>query len=136
MKIFISSFIFLILVSCGGDAGNVSASASPPPSASPQPSYNKDTFFECELINANRGTYANITYNAETNSASFDSDFMDTGMGIIYEPFSIKKTADELIMEVDLGMNFLAEFRLNRKSLVLSGTRDGECKIVEKDLAF
>tara|TARA_B100000575_G_C22725737_1_gene435755 strand:- start:87 stop:491 length:405 start_codon:yes stop_codon:yes gene_type:complete len=134
MKIFISSFLFLILVSCGGDAANESASASP------QPSYNKDTFFECELDSPEQfGSFASITYDSEANTASFESDYMTEktpARGIIYPVVDITKTGEELILVIDLGYGIKSRFRLNRSSLKLSGTRDGTCKIVQKDLAF
>jgi len=136
MKIFISSFIFLILVSCGGDAGNESASASL------QPSYNKDTFFECELDNPKEfGSFVNITYDSEANTASFESDHMNEktpARGIIYPVSKITKTGDELIIQVNIMNITTSTWRINRSSLKLSGTgnRNGACKIVKKDLAF
>jgi len=46
MKFFISSFIFLILVSCGGDAGSGSASAT----ANSAPSNNQKVSLDCEMV--------------------------------------------------------------------------------------
>tara|TARA_B100000780_G_C20807536_1_gene320802 strand:- start:93 stop:449 length:357 start_codon:yes stop_codon:yes gene_type:complete len=100
----------------------------------------KDMFFECEITHPTFGTFANITYNPLSNTASFESDYMDerspNPRGAIYNVFDIKKTGDELIIQINVMGSITSTFRINRKTLVLSGNRDGICKIVEKDLAF
>ena len=102
----------------------------------------KDIFFECELDDPEKfGSYANITYNSETNAAGIDSDFMNEvtpANGQIFKVVNLTKTGDELILEFYpyYSAENLSRFRINRSSLKLSGIRDGVCKMVEKDLAF
>ena len=99
----------------------------------------KDVFFECEITNKN-GTFANITYNSISNTASFESDFMDepssNTRGTIYDVISIRKTGKQLIIQINVKGSIRSTFRINRKTLVLSGNRDGICKIVGGNLAF
>jgi hypothetical protein len=99
-----------------------------------------DVFFECEIENPEKfGSYANITYNTQTNVASFESDFMEESTparGTIFPVIDLKKTGDELIITVDIFGVTTGTFRVNRQNLELRGTRDGQCKIVEKELAF
>ena len=99
----------------------------------------KDVFFECEITNKN-GTFANITYNSISNTASFKSDFMDdisSNPGeTIFNVISIKKTGNQLIIQINVKGSIRSTFRINRKTLKLSGNRDGICKIVGTDLTF
>ena len=99
----------------------------------------KDVFFECEITNKN-GTFANITYNSISNTASFESDFMDepssNTRGTIYNVESIRKTGKQLIIQISVKGSIRSTFRINRKTLKLSGNRDGICKIVGTDLTF
>ncbi len=106
------------------------------------PSYvlSNDIFFECEIENPKRGgSYANITYNPQTNVASFESDFMNRttpARGSIFRVIEVKTTADELIITIDSSGFLTHTFRVNRQTLELSGRRGGQCKIVEKELVF
>ena len=99
----------------------------------------KDVFFECEITNKN-GTFANITYNSISNTASFKSDFMDEPSlnpeGTIYNVASTRRTGSQLIIQINVEGSTRSTFRINRKTLMLSGNRDGICKIVGKDLTF
>ena len=99
----------------------------------------KDVFFECEITNKN-GTFANITYNSISNTASFESDFMDepssNNRGTIYNVVSIRKTGKQLIIQISVKGSIRSTFRINRETLKLSGNRDGICKIVGTDLTF
>ena len=97
----------------------------------------KDIFFECEIQNAKYGTFANITYNPETDVAGIESDFMNNGPEI-FKVTTITKTGNELVLGfyAYYGEPNLSHLRIDRKSLKLSGIRKGVCKIVEKDLAF
>ena len=99
----------------------------------------KDVFFECEITNKN-GTFANITYNSISNTASFESDFMNepssNTRGTIYNVESIRKTGKQLIIQINIEGSTRSTFRINRKTLMLSGNRNGICKIVGKDLTF
>tara|TARA_B100000780_G_C20852599_1_gene338862 strand:- start:52 stop:429 length:378 start_codon:yes stop_codon:yes gene_type:complete len=99
--------------------------------------FSNDVFFECEIEEF--GSYANITYNTQTNVASFESDFMEDptpAIGTIFPVIDLKKTGDELIITVDVFGITTGTFRVNRQNLELRGDRDGQCKIVEKELAF
>ena len=96
-----------------------------------------DIFFECEIEEG--GSFANIAYNPKTNAASLETDFLDDeipGRGANYKVIDLRKTADELIIQIDVLGVTTATFRLNRQTLILSGNRKGKCKIVKKDLAF
>ena len=99
----------------------------------------KDMFFECEITQKN-GTFINITYNSVSNTASFKSDFMDESSlnpeGTTYNVAAIRKTGNQLIIQINLEGSTRSTFRINRKTLALSGNRDGICKIVGKDLTF
>ena len=99
----------------------------------------KDIFFECEITKKN-GTFINITYNSISDTASFESDFMDdpspNPRGAIYNVSSIRKTGSQLIIQIDVVGSTRSTFRINRKTLVLSGNREGICRIVGKDLMF
>ena len=99
----------------------------------------KDIFFECEITQKN-GTFINITYNSISNTASFESDFMDdpspNPRGAIYNVSNIRKTGSQLIIRINVEGSTRSTFRINRKTLALSGNRDGICKIVGKDLTF
>jgi hypothetical protein len=99
----------------------------------------KDVFFECEITNKN-GTFANITYNSISNTASFKSDFMDEPSlnpeGTIYNVVSVRKTGRQLIIQISVKGSIRSTFRINRETLKLSGNRDGICKIVGTDLTF
>ena len=99
--------------------------------------FSKEIFFECEIQNALYGTFANITYNPETDVAGIESDLMDNGPEI-FKVVTITKTANELALGFYPFYNAdnLSHLRIDRSSLKLSGIRDGLCKIVEKDLAF
>ena len=98
-----------------------------------------DTFFECEIKNK-KGTFANITYNSISNTASFESDFMDdpssNSRGAIYNVANIRKTSSQLIIQIYVKDSITATFRINRKTLKLSGNRYGICKVVEKTPRF
>ena len=98
-----------------------------------------DTFFECEIKNK-KGTFANITYNSISNTASFESDFMDdpssNSKGTIYSIASIKKTSNQLIIQINVSGSIKSTFRINRKTLRLSGNRYGICKVVGKNTEF
>ena len=102
--------------------------------------FSNDIFFECEIEKPESfGSYANITYNPQTNVASFESDFMENptpARGTIFRVIDLKKTGDELIITIDVMGITTSTFRVNRQTLELSGNRDGQCKIVEKELAF
>ncbi|MDC0072429.1 hypothetical protein OAK06_04525 [Gammaproteobacteria bacterium] len=104
--------------------------------------FSKEIFFECDIDNPQEyGSYANIAYDSESNTASIESDYWITvtpAKGIIYKVLDILKTSDELIMQINSGTNNKtnSKFRINRNSLKLSGTRNGVCKIIKKDLAF
>ena len=99
-----------------------------------------DIFFECEIEEPESfGSFANITYNPQTNVSSFESDFMENptpARGTIFRVIDLKKTGDELIITIDVMGVTTSTFRVNRQTLELSGNRDGQCKIVEKELAF
>ena len=99
----------------------------------------KDVFFECEITNKN-GTFINITYNSISNTASFESDFMDepssNNRGTIYNVVSIRKTGKQLIIQINVKGSIRSTFRINRKTLKLSGNRNGICKVVGTDLTF
>ena len=99
----------------------------------------KDVFFECEITNKN-GTFANITYNSISNTASFESDFMDepssNTRGTIYNVVSVRKTGRQLIIQISIKGSIRSTFSINRKTLKLSGNRDGICKIVGTELEF
>ena len=99
----------------------------------------KDVFFECEITNKN-GTFANITYNSISNTASFESDFIDepssNTRGTIYNVVSVRKTGRQLIIQINIKGSIRSTFRINRKTLVLSGNRGGICKVVGGNVAF
>ena len=99
----------------------------------------KDVFIECEITNKN-GTFANITYNSISNTASFESDFMDepssNTRGTIYNVTGIRKTGSQLIIQINVKGSIRSTFRINRKTLTLSGIRDGICKVDGENLAF
>ena len=98
-----------------------------------------DTFFECEIKNK-KGTFANITYNSISNTASFESDFMDdpssNSRGTIYNVAKIRKTSNQLVIQVYVKDSTTSTFRINRKTLKLSGNRYGVCKVVGKTPRF
>ena len=98
-----------------------------------------DIFYECEIKNK-KGTFANITYNPISDTASFESDFMDdpssNSKGTIYSVASIKKTSNQLIIQINVSGSIKSTFRINRKTLRLSGNRYGICKVVGKNTAF
>ena len=98
-----------------------------------------DTFFECEIKNK-KGTFANITYNSISNTASFESDFMDdpssNPRGTIYNIANIRKTSNQLIIQIYIKDSITSTFRINRKTLALSGNRYGICKVIGKNTAF
>jgi HSP20 family molecular chaperone IbpA len=102
--------------------------------------HSNDIFFECEIEKPeSMGSYANITYNPQTNVASFESDFMEDptpARGTIFRVIDVAKTGDELIITIDVMGIVTSTFRVNRQTLELSGNRNGQCKIVEKELAF
>ena len=56
--------------------------------------------------------------------------------GTIFRVIDVSKTGDELIITIDVMGIVTSTFRVNRQTLELSGNRNGQCKIVEKELAF
>tara|TARA_B110000008_G_scaffold244483_1_gene254172 strand:+ start:137 stop:496 length:360 start_codon:yes stop_codon:yes gene_type:complete len=98
-----------------------------------------DIFYECEIKNK-KGTFANITYNSISNTASFESDFMDdpssNPRGTIYNVTNIRKTSSQLIFQIYVRDSITSTFRINRKNLKLSGNRYGDCKVVAKTPRF
>ena len=68
------------------------------------------------------------------------SDFMDEPSlnpeGTIYNVASTRRTGSQLIIQINVEGSTRSTFRINRKTLRLSGNRAGICKIVGKDLTF
>ena len=74
------------------------------------------------------------------NDTFFESDFMDdpssNSKGTIYSIASIRKTPNQLIIQINVSGSIKSTFRINRKTLRLSGNRYGICKVVGKNTTF
>ena len=135
MKIFFILTISLILISCSSEQNQEQSKNN---------NNSDEIFFECDLDEKLRGTFANITYNKTTDTASFVSDWMSLrkpdgsrGEAINYKVVDTRMSSDELVIGIADGyFDDVYNFKINRQTLKFSGLRTGNCKIVDKKVLF
>ena len=133
MKNFFILTISLILISCSNEQNQ----------EQPKNNNSDEIFFECDLDKKLRGTFANITYNKITDTASFVSDWMSLrkpdgsrGEAINYKVVDTRMSSNELVIGITDGYGDVYNFKINRETLKFSGLRTGNCKIVDKNVLF